>query len=71
MLKIFLFTTVTFFIIYGSSHAYLGPGIGGGILIATLGVVIAICAAIFGLVWYPLKKVLKNRRKKKDDLKID
>ena len=69
MLKIFIFTTITFFILYDSSHAYLGPGIGGGILIATLGVVIAICPAIFGLIWYPLKKVLKNRREKKNDLK--
>ncbi len=64
MLKTFLFTTITFFILYDTSHAYLGPGIGGGILIATLGVVIAIFAAIFGLVWYPLKKILKNRKKK-------
>mgnify|MGYP001253357167 CR=1 FL=1 len=66
MLKTFLFTTITFFILYDTSHAYLGPGIGGGILIATLGVVIAIFAAIFGLVWYPLKKILKNRKKKND-----
>ena len=30
------------------SHAYLGPGMGGGIITATLGLLVAIFAAIFG-----------------------
>ena len=49
------------------SFAYLGPGIGGGILAATLGVIIAILAAIFGLLWFPLKRILKKRKKEKEN----
>jgi len=48
-------------------YAYLGPGIGGGILAATLGVVIAIFAAILGLIWFPLKRFLKKRKGKKKE----
>ncbi len=51
------------------SFAYLGPGIGGGILAATLGVIIAILAAIFGLLWFPLKKIFKKRKKEKENKK--
>ena len=59
------FTTLLFFLITTSSYAYLGPGIGGGILVATLGIVIAIFAAIIGVIWFPLKRFLKRRKKKK------
>ncbi len=49
-----------------SSNAYLGPGIGGGALAATLGIVIAIFAVLFGLIWFPVKKLIKKRKEKKD-----
>ena len=51
------------------SNAYLGPGIGAGILLATLGIVVAIIASIVGLIWFPLKKIFnkKKKRKKKVD----
>ena len=65
MYKLIL-TILYFFIISSSSHAYLGPGIGGGAIAATLGVIIAIFAAIFGLIWFPLKSFLKKRKEKKD-----
>ena len=47
------------------SNAYLGPGIGAGILLATLGIVVAIIASIVGLIWFPLKKYLIKKKKKK------
>ena len=56
--------TFLFFFITTSSHAYLGPGIGGGILTATLGIVIAIFAAILAVFWFPLKRFLKRRKEK-------
>ena len=43
--------------------AYLGPGMGGGIIAATLGVVLAILLALFGILYYPIKRMLKNRKK--------
>ena len=51
------------------SYAYLGPGMGGGIIAATIGVVVAIFAAIFGILWFPIKKFLKNRKNKNKEIK--
>ena len=50
----------SFSIVY--AHAYLGPGTGAGLIAATLGVVIGIFAAIFGILWFPLKRFLKNKK---------
>lgn len=61
--------TFLFIILSFPAYAYLGPGIGGGILVATLGIVIAICAAIFGLIWFPLKRIIKKKEKKKESIK--
>jgi hypothetical protein len=36
---------------------------GGGIIAATLGVVLAILLALFGILYYPIKRMLKNRKK--------
>ena len=35
-----------------SSYAYLGPGVGGGLIAATIGIIVAIFAALFGLIWF-------------------
>ena len=59
-----IFSSVIFCSITTFSFAYLGPGIGGGAVVATLGILLAIFAAIFGLIWFPIKKLLKERRKK-------
>ena len=48
-----------------SAHAYIGPGMGGGFIAATIGVIVAIFAAIFGILWFPIKRFLKNRKQKK------
>jgi hypothetical protein len=43
--------------------AYLGPGMGGGIIAGVLGIIGAVLLAIFGLLYYPIKRMLKNRKK--------
>ena len=48
--------------IFTTASAYLGPGIGGGVLVATLGIIIAILAGIIGIIWFPLKRFLKRRK---------
>tara|TARA_A100001035_G_C27503948_1_gene373293 strand:- start:285 stop:503 length:219 start_codon:yes stop_codon:yes gene_type:complete len=65
MFKLF-FSSLLFLLITTSSFAYLGPGIGGGVIAATLGIILAILAAIFGLIWFPIKRLIKNRKKQKD-----
>jgi len=44
-------------------YAYLGPGMGGGVLAGVLGVVGAILLALFGILYYTIKRMIKNRRK--------
>ena len=43
--------------------AYIGPGMGGGLLAAVLGVIGAVLLALFGILYYPIKRMLKNRKK--------
>ena len=50
-----------------SAYAYLGPGVGGGVIAATLGIIFGILAAIFGLIWFPLKRFLKRKKEKKEN----
>tara|TARA_A100001015_G_C14848916_1_gene655635 strand:+ start:14 stop:223 length:210 start_codon:yes stop_codon:yes gene_type:complete len=64
MCKLILKTLLIFFV-STPSFAYLGPGIGGGMIAATLGIVVAIFAALFGLIWFPIKRILKKRKKNK------
>ena len=52
------------------SFAYLGPGIGGGVIAATIGIIFAIIAFIFGILWFPLKRLI-NKYKKNKEKKID
>ena len=45
------------------AYAYLGPGMGGGLIAAVLGVIGAVLLALFGILYYPIKRMLKNRKK--------
>ncbi len=65
MIRLILFILCCFF--YSSvAFAYLGPGVGGGIIAATIGIIVAIFAALFGLIWFPVKTLLKKRKEKKE-----
>jgi len=66
MLKLILSFMVIFLITSSSSFAYLGPGVGGGIIAASIGILVAIVATIFGIIWFPLKRFLKKRKEKKE-----
>ena len=61
------FITLLIILTSTSSYAYLGPGIGGGIIAATFGVIIAILSALFGLIWFPLKRFLKKKKEKEKE----
>ena len=43
--------------------AYIGPGMGGGVIAGVLGVIGAFLLALFGILYYPIKRALKNRKK--------
>ncbi len=44
------------------AHAYIGPGLGAGIIGAIIGLIGAIFLAIIGLFWYPIKRLIKSKR---------
>ena len=53
------------FFFSNSVFAYIGPGMGGGVIAAVLGVIGAFFLALFGILYYPIKRAIKNRKKQK------
>lgn len=47
-----------------SAFAYLGPGTGIGVILGSIGILVAIIISLFGLVWFPIKRFLKSRKLK-------
>lgn len=41
--------------------AYIGPGAGLGAVVFTIALALGALLLLFGLVWYPLKRVIKGR----------
>tara|TARA_B100002052_G_C15839651_1_gene579540 strand:+ start:463 stop:723 length:261 start_codon:yes stop_codon:yes gene_type:complete len=62
-----LILSIFLIILPTSSFAYLGPGMGGGILAATVGIVIAIFAALFGILWFPIKRLIKKKKAQQEE----
>ena len=48
--------------ISSTASAYIGPGMGGGVIAGVLGVIGAILLGLFGILYYPIKRMLKNRK---------
>ena len=57
------------FLISLPSYAYIGPGMSGGVIAAIVGFFAAILLGIWGILYYPIKRALKNRKDKKMSLK--
>ncbi|MDC9727354.1 MAG: hypothetical protein PSN35_05935 [Candidatus Thioglobus sp.] len=47
------------------ASAYIGPGMGGGAIAVVFGILAAIFMAIFGFIYYPVKRWLKRRKAEK------
>ena len=47
------------------SFAYIGPGMSGGVFAAVIGFFAAILLGIWGILYYPIKRALKNRKNNK------
>ena len=58
--------SIFFLIIFqGYAYAYIGPGLGLGAILTMLTFVGLIILAFFGVIFYPLKKIIVKLRKKK------
>ena len=49
-----------------TAHAYIGPGIGSGVIGVVLGILTALFLAMTALIWYPLKRLYKLVFKSKE-----
>lgn len=47
------------------AFAYIGPGLGIGAVVATLGTIIGLLMLIVGVIWYPIKRLIRRFRLKK------
>lgn len=45
-----------------TAEAYIGPGVGAGALAAVLGVLGSIFLALFAVIYYPIKRLMKRRK---------
>ena len=61
-----IFCLIIFIFLSLPAKAYLGPGMGAGIILATLGFVVAIFAALFAIVWFPIKRLFKKNKQNKN-----
>jgi hypothetical protein len=45
-----------------AAQAYVGPGLSAGAVAVVLGVIGSVFLALFAIVWYPLKRLMKKRK---------
>jgi hypothetical protein len=70
-----LMVAVGLLLIAGRAQAYIGPGVGAGLIATVMGILTAICLAVIAIVWYPIKRLLRrgtpssNVAKSADDLR--
>ena len=60
--------TLMLFLIFSSGNslfAYIGPGMGGGVIAAIFGIIAAFFLGLWGILYYPIKRALKNKKKNK------
>lgn len=56
-MKTIIFIALVVMLYSTNAQAYVGPGLGVGVIGAIVGVVGAILMAIIGVFWYPLKRM--------------
>jgi hypothetical protein len=57
---------LTFLFYIDTAAAYVGPGLGLGVIGALVGVIVTVLLALLGIFWYPLKRMLKKNNTKNE-----
>ncbi len=63
MKKILVLMTAFAVMAIEPAFAYTGPGLGAGAIALVVGFFSSIFIALFAVIWYPVKRLLKKRRK--------
>ncbi len=64
---LFLASLCLVLIISQPAMAYVGPGAGLAAIGAFFALVAGIFAALFGFLWYPIKRLMRKRKQSKED----
>lgn len=63
----FILWILVFSLFYASNvQAYVGPGIGAGTVAIVLGFIGSVFLALFALIWYPIKRIIRKIRPDKE-----
>lgn len=57
------------FVMISPAYAYVGPGMGAGTFAVALGIIGSIFLALFAIIYYPFKRMLKRKKTAKDEEK--
>lgn len=47
------------------AQAYIGPSVGFGVIGTILGIIGSVFLMVFGILYYPIKRFIRNRKSKK------
>lgn len=47
------------------ASAYIGPGLGAGTIAAVLGIVSGLLMLVIGVIWYPIKRLIRRLKRSK------
>ena len=59
---IYIFILLSF---SNAASAYIGPGLGLGLIGAILGLIFSFFVLLFAILWFPLKKIIKKNKNNK------
>ena len=62
-----IFISITLFNLF-PLFAYIGPGMGGGVIAAIFGIIAAFFIGLWGILYYPIKRAFKNKKKNNKSL---
>ncbi|WP_174822730.1 hypothetical protein [Ruegeria lacuscaerulensis] len=62
-----LYVGVLLLVLPNPAFAYIGPGAGLGAIAVTIAVILGVLFLVVGLVWFPLKRMIKGRKKGVND----
>lgn len=63
MKKLFVISIIIAAMASEPALAYTGPGLGAATIAIVVGFFTSIFVALFAVIWYPVKRLLKNRKK--------
>ncbi|WP_019503495.1 hypothetical protein [Pleurocapsa sp. PCC 7319] len=62
LVSIFICVLLLVILVQQPAMAYVGPGTSIAAIGALLAIIVGVIAALFGFLWYPLKRLLKKRQ---------